>query len=60
MALNLDGFINLTMDDVEWYTDKDGEPCWRPKNPIPGESYCLMLPPIASGNLFNSIPRGTV
>lgn len=56
MAFNLDGFIKLSLDDVEWYTDKDGEPYWKPKNPIPGESYCLMIPEMTKGIFSASVP----
>ena len=53
--LNLDGLVKLTVDDVLWYTDKDGEPQWKPKNPEPGKSYCLVLPKLG-GNAFSTKP----
>lgn len=46
--LNMDGFVKLTVNDVVWYTDEDGEPHWKPKNPESGKSYCLVLPKMDS------------
>lgn len=54
--LNLDGFIKLTVNDVVWYTDNDGESYWTPKNPQPGKSYCLELPKIGEGGVFKTQP----
>jgi hypothetical protein len=51
----MDGFVKLTPDDVVWYTDKDGEPQWKPKHPEPGKSYCLVLPKV-DGNAFSTKP----
>lgn len=42
--MNLNGFVKLTVDDVVWYTDAEGEPQWKPKHPKPGERYYLQLP----------------
>lgn len=53
--LNMDGFVKLTVGDVVWLTDDDGEPYWKPKNPEPGKSYCLVLPPINTSP-FQSVP----
>lgn len=44
--MSLNGFVELGVDDVVWYTDAEGEPHWKPKNPEPGKSYCLLLPKI--------------
>jgi hypothetical protein len=53
--MNLNGAVELTPDDVIWYTDREGEPCWKPKNPEPGKTYCLVIPPIPGG-VFASKP----
>lgn len=53
--LNINDFIKLTVDDVIWYTDEDGEPHWKPKSPEPWKSYCLLLPKI-SGESFSGKP----
>jgi hypothetical protein len=47
--MNLNKAVELTPVDVIWYTDGEGEPCWKPKNPEPGKTYCLVIPPIAGG-----------
>ena len=44
--LSLKGFIKLTVNDVTWHTDAEGESYWTPKNPRPGKSYYLQLPKI--------------
>lgn len=53
--MNMNGVVKLTVDDVIWYTDEDGEPHWRPKNPEPGKSYCLLIPKV-SGESFSGKP----
>jgi hypothetical protein len=53
--MNVDGFVMLTASDVIWYAGEDGEPHWKPKNPEPGKSYCLLLPNVF-GNSFSGKP----
>jgi hypothetical protein len=53
--INLDGFVKLTVEDVTWSQDGEGEIQWKPKNQARGKSYCLLLPTI-SGKSFTGKP----